>query len=97
MKRRTVLKHLAMTSGTLAAPQMILFDGSSKQIATNSGWGGDPQLTAAGNSVGAFAITNLASNDAMLLVTLSPGNYSAQVSGAGSTSGLAIVEVYEVP
>jgi hypothetical protein len=32
-----------------------------------------------------------------MLVTLPPGNYTAQVSGANSTTGIALVEVYEVP
>jgi hypothetical protein len=32
----------------------------------------------------------------MILVTLAPGNYTAQVTGSGS-GGVALVEVYEVP
>lgn len=64
--------------------------------ASNDNWGGDPQITAAGNAVGAFAIANAASKDAMVLVTLPPGAYTAQVSGTGP-GGTAIVEVYEVP
>ena len=35
--------------------------------------------------------------DAVLLVTLAPGSYTAQVSGVGATTGVALVEVYEVP
>jgi hypothetical protein len=31
------------------------------------------------------------------LVTLQPGVYSAQVSGVGGTTGVALVEVYEMP
>jgi hypothetical protein len=30
-------------------------------------------------------------------VTLEPGSYSAQVSGVGNTSGVALIEVYEAP
>jgi hypothetical protein len=36
-----------------------------------------------------------ASKDAVLLITLPPGAYTAQASGTGA--GLALVEVYEVP
>jgi hypothetical protein len=36
------------------------------------------------------------SSDAALLVTLSPGNYSVQVSGVSNATGVALVEVYEV-
>jgi hypothetical protein len=44
-------------------------------------------------------VSSLADNskDAALLVTLQPGVYSAQVSGVGNTTGVALVEVYEVP
>jgi len=84
-------------AGTLADPQLALFAGTAK-IAENDNWGGDSQLTGAGSGVGAFAIANASSKDAMLLITLAPGNYTAQVSGVtGSGGGSALVEVYEVP
>jgi cyclophilin family peptidyl-prolyl cis-trans isomerase len=83
--------------GAMADPQVELFDGSSKKIFDNDNWGGDPQITAANSSVGAFAISNLASKDAIMLVTLTPGDYTARVSGVAGSSGLAVVEVYEVP
>jgi len=35
--------------------------------------------------------------DAVLLVTLPPGIYTAQVSGVNGTTGVALVEVYEMP
>lgn len=48
--------------------------------------------------IGAFAVANGTSRDAMLLITLEPGSYTANVSPAGTTAGgTAIVEVYEVP
>lgn len=81
--------------GVMADPQLELF-GGSVSIARNDNWGGDAQLTAAGTRVGAFAIANPRSADAMLLITLPPGNYSAEVRGA-SGGGAALVEVYEVP
>jgi hypothetical protein len=37
------------------------------------------------------------SKDSALLVTLSPGLYSVQASGVSNTTGVALVEVYEVP
>ena len=82
-------------SNFMPDPQLALFKDSAP-LALNDNWGGDPQLTNVGNSVGAFAITTTDSKDAMLLLTLAPGNYSAQVSGTG-TGGTALVEVYEVP
>jgi hypothetical protein len=32
----------------------------------------------------------------MLLITLPPGAYTAQVSGNGGTTGVALLEAYEV-
>ena len=47
--------------------------------------------------VGAFALT-AGSRDAALLVTLKPGSYTAQVKAAQVTSsGVALIEIYEVP
>lgn len=43
----------------------------------------------------AFALTT-GSRDAALLVTLPPGEYTAQVSGSDDGTGVALVEVYEV-
>ena len=37
-----------------------------------------------------------ASKDAAILVTLPPGVYSAKASGVGNTTGVALIEVYEV-
>lgn len=83
-------------TGFMVDPQLSLFSGQTK-LAENDNWGGDPQLTDAGGSVGAFALANAASRDAMLLMTLAPGNYTVQISGAGGVGGEALVEVYEVP
>jgi hypothetical protein len=46
--------------------------------------------------VGAFALA-ADSKDAVLLITLPPGSYTAQISGVNNTTGTALVEVYEVP
>ncbi len=32
-----------------------------------------------------------------MIVSLAPGNYSAQVVGANGTTGIAIIEIYELP
>lgn len=86
--------------GVLADPKLELFQtGITSSISTNDNWGAAANATevaAAAISVGAFALT-LESKDAVLLVTLPPGAYSAQVSGVSNTTGAALVEVYEVP
>ena len=83
-------------TGVMADPKLDLYSGQVV-IASNDNWGGEPQLAAAGASVGAFAISDLTSRDAVLLATLAPGAYTAQASGVNNTGGVALVEVYEVP
>jgi sugar lactone lactonase YvrE len=83
-------------TGLLPDPELQLFGGSTLLL-SNSGWGGDPEIAAAAASVGAFAWTSPTSADSALLVTLPPGIYSAQVSGATGDTGVALVEVYEDP
>ena len=83
--------------GTVADPQLALFNASSVKIGENDNWGGNAAMTAVFDSVGAFRLAPATSRDAALLVTLAPGNYSVQVSGVGGITGVALVEVYEVP
>jgi hypothetical protein len=82
-------------AGALVDPTLELYSGQVR-VDTNDDWGGRETMGAAFAAVGAF---NLASDskDAALLLTLPPGAYSAQVSAPGGTSGVALVEVYEVP
>ncbi len=84
-------------TGFLADPQLTLYDGNSAVITSNNDWGGDQAFTAAALRAGSFAISDTASKDAMILITLAPGMYTATASAAAGTSGVAIVEVYEVP
>jgi hypothetical protein len=81
--------------GALADPKLELFSGSTR-INENDNWGGSAALASAFSSVAAFPLAST-SRDAVLLVTLEPGSYTAQVSGVGNTTGIALVEVYEMP
>ena len=82
-------------SPVLAQPVLTVYLGGTPTGYTNTGWGGDPALVNAMATVGAYALT-ASSQDSLLLVTLPPGGYSAEVSGLGGTTGIAAVEVYEV-
>jgi len=82
-------------TGVLARPQITVLSGNTS-LATNAGWGGSAALSSVFAQVGAFALAPT-SADAALVVTLAPGVYSAQVSGVSNTSGVALIEVYEVP
>ena len=81
-------------SGVLRDPLLKIFDSGSNLVATNDNW--SPSLQPSFDLTGAFAIDNL-SLDAALVVTLPPGAYTAQVSGADGGTGQAIVEIYELP
>lgn len=89
------LSPLGVT-GVLPDPQLQLFSGSTL-IAGNFGWGGSPQISASAASAGTFPWSSATSNDSALLVTLPPGAYTAEVSGAAGDTGDALVEVYAVP
>ncbi|MBI5691437.1 MAG: hypothetical protein HZC55_15240 [Verrucomicrobia bacterium] len=85
-------------SGALAQPVLTLFVGT-QAVATNTTWSSAlnaAEIRAVTRAVGAFPIAE-DSRDSALLVTLPPGAYTLQVSGANETSGIALVEVYEVP
>ena len=85
-------------SSVLARPQVAVYSGPTV-LAQNAGWSTAPDATAiavAAAQVQAFAFP-AGSNDAALVVNLQPGSYSAQVSGLGGTTGVALVEVYELP
>jgi hypothetical protein len=83
-------------TGVLPDPQLQLATATTA-IATNNSWGGDSQIASVASSVGAFAWPNPASHDSALLVTLPPGAYTALVAGASGDTGIALVEIYEVP
>ena len=84
--------------GVMADPKLELFNNDTgAKITENDNWGGDAQLMDAAASVGAFALADVGTKDAVLLVTLAPGAYSARVSGVGASAGTAIIEVYELP
>ena len=102
------LANLGITN-PLGDPELTLYkinpDGSSVVISKNDDWGGSKALSDAFTATGDFALDPF-SKDAAILITLAPGIYTAQVSpaggltqvpGAGSPSGVALVEIYQVP
>ena len=84
----------------LADPKLDLFaNGAASAMASNDNWdaaANATEVSAIATSVGAFPLA-ANSKDAVLLLTLPPGSYTAQVSGTDNLRGVALVEVYEVP
>lgn len=79
----------------ISNPRLNLFSGPT-QIGANDDWGGTAVLVTAFSQVGAFPLP-ASSRDAALVASLQPGSYTVQVGGVGGTTGVALIEVYEVP
>jgi hypothetical protein len=68
-------------------------------VASNTRWGANPdpgKTAAAAAVVGAFPLAS-GSADSAAVISLAPGAYTMQASGAGGTTGIALAEVYEIP
>jgi N-acetylneuraminic acid mutarotase len=81
-------------TGAIADPQIALYAGATR-MNENNDWTGTVALTSTFSHVGAFALP-VGSRDAALTASLAPGNYSVQVSGVSGSTGLVLVEIYDV-
>jgi len=84
--------------GVLVNPALTLYSGGT-EVARDDDWydSSDARsIAAAATQIGAFALES-ASKDAALLTTLAPGAYSVHVTGVADTTGVALIEVYDVP
>lgn len=85
--------------GALLDPVIALLDVRGTLLATNDNWGDSADaadVAAAAAGAGAFPLA-AGGKDAALIATLSPGSYTASLTGAAGTTGIALVEVYELP
>jgi len=86
-------------SGTMADPQISVIPlGQPFSVASNDNWGDNGQtaaMQAIFSAAGAFPFL-AGSKDAALVVRLPPGGYTVVVSGANSTTGVVLVEVYDL-
>jgi sugar lactone lactonase YvrE len=96
--KQVILRALGPTLGqfnvpnALANPVLELYDARSVLITSSDNWGSAPN--AAAISASGFAPRN--SLESAILTTLSPGNYTAIVRGANNSSGVALVEGYDL-
>lgn len=87
-------------SGQISDPQIEVYDNTGRRILSNDNWGttvspASPATSSTFTSTGAFTLPS-GTRDAALVGTLAPGSYSAQVSGVGTSTGIALVEVYDL-
>ncbi len=78
-------------TGTLADPTLAIFDGNSTMIGTNNNW---QDTQGAEITATPFAPTDV--REAAIIMTLAPGAYTAILSGAGGSTGIGLVEVYDL-
>jgi hypothetical protein len=84
-------------TGVLSSPVLTLCSGSTV-LASNTGWNAATNAADIRNTsaaVGTFPLLE-GSADCALLVNLPPGPYTALISSADNSQGVALVEVYEV-
>ncbi len=82
-------------------PVLRVFDHTDRHLGSNDNWSQNSNTSAAdlaaiATAAGAFAL-DAESDDAALLLELSPGVYTAQVTTADGASGQALLELYLVP
>ena len=81
-----------LLDGVLADPVLELHDASGDTIASNDNWQESANQQAI--SEAGFAPSN--EKESAILMTLEPGLYTAIVRGVGGTTGVALVEAYDL-
>jgi hypothetical protein len=84
----------------LVDPTLELHDGSGALIASNDNW----QTTQIGGIITADQVSAIQSSglaptqaaESAIIVTLQPGGYTAIVRGTNNTTGIALVEAYQL-
>jgi hypothetical protein len=80
-------------TGTLSDPVLELHDGTGEVIATSDDWQDDPSQA---DEITALGLNPADPRESALEAVLDPGSYTAIVSGKSGTTGVALVEVYEI-
>ncbi len=81
----------AGVSPALANPSVALYSGGT-QLASNDDWKTNTNVA----DITASGIAPTDDLEAALLIRLEPGAYTTVVSGVGGTTGIGLVEVYEI-
>ena len=81
----------AGVAGVLTDPSLELYNSNGSRIFDNDNWrsGQEQQITASG-------LAPSDDRECAMIATLQPGSYSAIVRGGGSSTGVALVEVYDL-
>lgn len=84
-------------AGTMNDPLLEIVPlNQSFPIARNDDWAGTTALKNAFATSGAFDFPDASSRDAAVVVRLPPGGYTVRVTGANGTTGIVLVEAYDL-
>jgi hypothetical protein len=75
----------------LADPQLDLYDSQGTKIDSNDDWRDTQE-----SEIEATGLAPTDDHESAISTTLPPGAYTAIVSGVGGTSGLGLVEAYNL-
>jgi hypothetical protein len=79
-------------AGTLSNPTLELYDSSGNLLASNDDWGSGTQ--AAAISASGYQPSN--ASESAIIATLPHGNYTAIVRGVNNSTGIALVDAYDL-
>jgi hypothetical protein len=79
-------------SGTLSNPALELHDSSGNLLASNDDWGTGTQAAAISSS--GYAPPN--AKESAIIATLPAGNYTAIIRGVNNSTGIALVDAYDL-
>jgi hypothetical protein len=82
----------AGVTGAMANPTLELHDSTGATIATNDNW----RTSAQASEISASGLAPTNPLESAIVATLQPGNYTAIVRGVNNTTGIALVEGYEL-
>ena len=81
----------------LPDPTLELHDGNGATLRSNDNWKLRPDGTSQQAEIEATTIPPTDDRESAIVQTLAPGNYTAIVRGKSNTTGIAVVEVYNIP
>jgi hypothetical protein len=82
----------AGVTGAMANPTLELHDSTGATIATNDNW----QTSGQASEISASGLAPTNPLESAIVATVQPGNYTAIVRGVNNTTGIALVEGYEL-
>jgi hypothetical protein len=79
-------------SGTLADPTLELLDSNGNTLATNNDW----QSSSQASQISASGLAPSNPKESAIMATLASGNYTAIIKGVNNTTGIGMIEVYDL-